>query len=426
MSGTLVFALLAAGIFLSMPVAFAILATAIVAYLVIGDIPLMVVAQNMYFNLKSYAYSSVIYFVFAGFVMCRGELSRRLLDLADALVGWLPGGLAISAVVACALFGSITGSDLATLAAIGSIVVPALVAKGWSKEFAVGLAGSSALLGMIIPPSIPVIIYALFVNVSVGGLFLAGVIPGLLVVLFFCIYVVYRSRSMPSERMRIPSLTAIGKAFARGAWALGLPFIIFGGIYSGAFTVTEAAAVAAVYAVIVEKYVYRELSWRELSDVAVKSAIVSATILLLVGAASVLAGYLTFEEIPQKFAGSILPHIDNKWEFLLVANIFLLFVGCMLDLVSATMLLMPILQPLYRAHGIDDIHFGMIFLLNLYAGFLTPPVGINLFAAASMFGMDLIKVARAYVPYFLILILVLALVVVFPAISLWLPTMVAR
>src|SRR5690606_24613652 len=197
MTGTAVFSLLATSIFLSMPIAFGILALTIALYVVAGDVPLVIVAQNMYFNLKSYAFSSVLYFVFAGYVMCRGQLSRRLLDVADAMFGWLPGGFAISGVVACALFGSITGSDLATLAAMGGIIVPALVQRGWSKEFAVGLAGSSALLGMIIPPSIPVIIYALFVDVSVGGLFLSGVLPGLLIVSFFSIYIAFKARGIP-------------------------------------------------------------------------------------------------------------------------------------------------------------------------------------------------------------------------------------
>jgi C4-dicarboxylate transporter DctM subunit len=426
MSGTVVFSLLVASIFLSMPIAFGILALTIGLYTYGGDIPLVIVAQNMYFNLKSYAYSSVLYFVFAGYVMCRGELSKRLLDVADAFFGWLPGGFAISAVVACALFGSITGSDLATLAAMGGIIVPALVQRGWSKDFAVGLAGSSALLGMIIPPSIPVIIYALFVNVSVGGLFLAGVLPGLLIVLFFSIYIGFKSRGVPGAQAKRPSGRAMLKSIREGAWALGLPVVIFGGIYSGVFTVTEAAAVAALYAVFVEMLVYRDLKLHELPGLFTKSAVVTATLLMLVGAASVLAGYLTMEQIPQAVAKSIFKVVEGKFEFLWVTNLFLLLVGCLLDLVSATMILMPVLQPLYKAYGIDDIHFGMIFLLNLYLGFLTPPVGINLFAAASLFGMDVMKVAKAYVPFFLILLVVLALVVIFPGLSTWLPALLLK
>lgn len=426
MTAPAIFSLLAASIFLSMPIAFGILALTIGMYLVAGDVPLVIVAQNMYFNLKSYAYSSVLYFVFAGYVMCRGELSRRLLNVADAFFGWLPGGFAISGVVACALFGSITGSDLATLAAMGGIIVPALVERGWSKEFAVGLAGSSALLGMIIPPSIPVIIYALFVNVSVGGLFLAGVLPGLLIVVFFAIYIGFKARSVPGAQGRRPSGRLMLQALREGAWALGLPVVIFGGIYSGVFTVTEAAAVAAIYAVFVEMVVYRDLKFSELPALFTKTAVVTATLLLLVGAASVLAGYLTMEQIPQAVAKKVFSVVDGQAEFMLVTNLFLLMVGCLLDLVSATMILMPILQPLYTAYGIDELHFGMIFLLNLYLGFLTPPVGINLFAAASLFGMDVMKVARAYVPFFLILLLVLVLVIIFPALSTWLPQLLLK
>lgn len=426
MTAPVIFSLLAASIFLSMPIAFGILALTIGMYLVAGDVPLVVVAQNMYFNLKSYAYSSVLYFVFAGYVMCRGELSRRLLNVADAFFGWLPGGFAISAVVACALFGSITGSDLATLAAMGGIIVPALVQRGWSKEFAVGLAGSSALLGMIIPPSIPVIIYALFVNVSVGGLFLSGVLPGLLIVFFFALYIAFKARGVPGAQGHRPSARVMLNALREGAWALGLPVVIFGGIYSGVFTVTEAAAVAAIYAVFVEMAIYRDLKFSELPALFTKTAVVTATLLLLVGAASVLAGYLTMEQIPQAVAKKVFAMVDGKTEFLIATNLFLLVVGCLLDLVSATMILMPVLQPLYKGYGIDELHFGMIFLLNLYLGFLTPPVGINLFAAASLFGMDVMKVARAYVPFFLILLLVLALVVIFPALSTWLPQLLLK
>ena len=426
MTAPVIFSLLAASIFLSMPIAFGILALTIGMYLVAGDVPLVIVAQNMYFNLKSYAYSSVLYFVFAGYVMCRGELSKRLLNVADAFFGWLPGGFAISGVVACALFGSITGSDLATLAAMGGIIVPALVERGWSKEFAVGLAGSSALLGMIIPPSIPVIIYALFVNVSVGGLFLSGVLPGVLIVIFFAIYIAFKARGVPGAGGRRPSGRVMVKALREGAWALGLPVVIFGGIYSGVFTVTEAAAIAALYAVFVEMAIYRDLKFSELPPLFTKTAAVTATLLLLVGAASVLAGYLTMEQVPQAVAKKVFSVVDGKAEFLIVTNLFLLVVGCLLDLVSATMILMPILQPLYTAYGIDELHFGMIFLLNLYLGFLTPPVGITLFAAASLFGMDVMKVARAYVPFFLILLLVLALVVIFPALSTWLPQLLLK
>lgn len=426
MTATVIFSLLVASIFLSMPIAFGMLALTIGLYFVAGDVPLVFVAQNMYFNLKSYAYSSVVYFVFAGYIMCRGELSKRLLNVADAFFGWLPGGFAISAVVACAMFGSITGSDLATLAAMGGIIVPALVQRGWSKEFAVGLAGSSALLGMIIPPSIPVIIYALFVNVSVGGLFLSGVLPGLLIVLFFSIYIAFKSRSVPGAQAKLPSGREIIKSLHEGVWALLLPVLIFGGIYSGVFTVTEAAAIAALYAVLVEMFIYRNLKLSGLPEVFTKTAIVSGTLLLLVGAASTLAAYLTLEQIPEAIAKSIFAVVETKAGFLLATNLFLLVVGCLLDLVSATMILMPILKPLYVAYGIDDLHFGMVFLLNLYLGFLTPPVGINLFAAASLFRMDVFTVAKAYIPFFFILLVVLTLVVVFPSLSTWLPHLLQK
>lgn len=426
MTGGAVFGLLGLFILLSMPLAFAILALTLISYTVLGDTPLVTVAQGMYFNLKHYAYSSVVYFVLAGYVMSRGQLAKRLLDIADAFFGWLPGGFAISGVVACGLFGSITGSDLATLAAIGTIIVPAMVERGWSKEFAVGLAGSSALLGMLIPPSIPAIVYALFVNISISGLFLATVVPGILLIVFFSAYVLYKSREIPGETLKAPSPGKILTSLRRGVWALLLPFIIFGGIYSGVFTVTESAAVAAVYAIFAEMVIYRDLKWSDIYSACIRTAITSGTILLLVGAASVLATYMTFAQLPQAVSEWAFGYVDSKWSFFLITNVFLLIIGCLTDIMSATLILTPMLKPLYQLYGIDELHFGTVFLLNLYAGFLTPPVGINIFAAASLFNMNVLRVAKAYIPFFLIIIFLLNLVVIFPEISTWLPHAVLK
>lgn len=424
MGGGALFGTLGLFILLSMPLAFGILALTLLSYLIAGDTPLVTMAQGIWFNLNHYSYSSVIYFVLAGYIMSRGQLARRLLDVADAFFGWLPGGFAISGVVACGLFGSITGSDLATLAAIGTIIVPAMVQRGWSKEFAVGLAGSSALLGLLIPPSIPVIVYAIFVNISISGLFLATVIPGILLITFFSLYVVYKSREVPSERLRRPDARKIILSLRNGFWALLLPVLIFGGIYSGVFTVTESAAVAAVYAIIAEIFIYRDMTMRDVAEACVRTAISSGTILLLVGAASVLATYMTFSQLPQAVSAWAFSFVESKASFLIITNIMLLIIGCLTDIMSATLILAPILKPLYQMYGMDDLHFGTMFLLNLYAGFLTPPVGINIFAAASLFGMPLMVVARAYVPFFLIILLLLALVVLVPPLTTWLPGLV--
>jgi len=424
MEGILTFLILFFCIFISIPISFCMIAVSVFVYLVFADIPITVVVQNMFFNVKSYAFSAVLYFVFAGTVMARGKLSRILLDIADAFVGYLPGGLAIAAVVGCGLFGAISGSDLATLAAVGGIMVPALVARGWKKQTAVGIVGSGALLGMIIPPSIPVIIYALYVNISVGGMFLAGILPGIAIIITFSIYLYFKSKKIPGEKFQKPDFLKMLRSLKSGVWGLGMPIIIFGGIYGGITTVTEAAAVAAAYALFVELVVNRELSWRDIPGLAVESAVSTAVILFLVAGASVLARYLTLEQIPQMFAEKLFQLVDSKWSFLLMTNLLLLFVGCLLDLVSATLILMPILQPLYIEHSIHELQFGMIFLLNLYSGYLTPPVGINLFAAAGLFGLTLVETARAYIPFFLMLLLVLFLVILFPWISTWIPSLV--
>jgi C4-dicarboxylate transporter DctM subunit len=424
MEGILTFVILFICIFISIPVSFCMIAVAVLVYLLFADIPITVVAQNMYYNVNSYAYSAVLYFVFAGTIMARGRLSNILLDIADAFVGYLPGGMAIAAVVGCGLFGAISGSDLATLAAIGGIMVPALVNRGWPKSTAVGIVGSGALLGMIIPPSIPVIIYALYVNVSVGSMFLAGILPGVAIILTFSIYLFFKSNSIPGEKFQKPDIKKMARSLKNGVWGLGMPIIIFGGIYGGITTVTEAAAVAAAYALFVELVINRELKWRDIPSLAVESALSTAVILFLVAGASVLARYLTLEQIPQMFAEELFKLVDSKWSFLLMTNLLLLIVGCLLDLVSATLILMPILQPLYIEHGIHELHFGMIFLLNLYSGYLTPPVGINLFAAAGIFGLSLVNTARAYIPFFIMLLLVLFLVVLVPWISTFIPNLV--
>ena len=424
MEGLIVFGSMLAFIFLSIPVSFAMIAVALLAYLFIADIPTTVIVQNMYYNLKIYALSAVFYFVFAGTVMVKGKSAKQLVEIANSLVGYLPGGLAIATVVACGLFGAISGSDLATLAAIGGIMVPALVAQGWEKNFAVGLVGSSALLGMIIPPSIPVIIYAIYVNVSVGGMFLGGVVPGLLIILTFSVYIyVYAKKKLPNEKLSKPDINRILKSLTKGKWALGMPVIIFGGIYGGICTVTESAALAAAYALIVEVVINRKVKYSEIPKMAVETATTTAVLLFLFGGAAALARYLSLEQIPQAVAEKIVLLMTDKGSFLLTTNIFLLMVGCLMDIASAIMVVMPILKPIYMQYEINDLHFGMIFLLNMYSGYLTPPIGLNLFAASGLFGISITQAARAYVPFFLLFLLVLLLVVLFPSLTLFLPSL---
>jgi C4-dicarboxylate transporter DctM subunit len=423
--GVVTFVILLILIFTSIPIAFSMIAAGILAFLFFADIPLSVVIQSIFYNLKPYAYSAVLYFVFAGTVMARGALAHKLLDIADAFVGFFPGGIAIAAVVGCGLFGTISGSDLATMTAIGGIVVPALMARGWPPYFAAGLVGASALLGMIIPPSIPGLIYGLFVGISVGAIFLAGILPGIIIIFLFSIYLYFKSKKMwPEQKIQKPNLLKMAISLKNGIWALGMPIIIFGGIYGGIFTVTEAAAAAAAYSLFVELFIHRGLKIRDIPAVAVESALMTAVVLFLLAGAAVLGRYLTLEQIPQMFAEKIFQVVNNKWSFLLITNIFLLILGCLVDIVTAIVIVMPILVPLYQKFGINEYHFGMIFLINMYIGYLTPPVGINLYAASSLFKIPLVEITKAYVPFFCLLLIALILVISFPQLSTWIPNLV--
>ena len=423
--GVLTFIILLTLIFTSIPIAFSMIAAGILAFLFFADIPLSVVIQSIFYNLKPYAYSAVLYFVFAGTVMARGALAHKLLDIADAFVGFFPGGIAIAAVVGCGLFGTISGSDLATMTAIGGIVVPALIARGWPKYFAAGLLGASALLGMIIPPSIPGLIYGLFVGISVGAIFLAGILPGIIIIILFSIHLYFKSKKMwPEQKIQKPNFLKMAISLKNGIWALGMPIIIFGGIYGGIFTVTEAAAAAAAYSLIVELFIHRGLKIKDIPAVAVESALMTAVVLFLLAGAAVLGRYLTLEQIPQMFAERIFQVVTSKWSFLIVTNIFLLILGCLVDIVTAIVIVMPILVPLYQKFGINEYHFGMIFLINMYIGYLTPPVGINLYAASSLFNVPLVEITKAYVPFFFLLLIALILVIIFPQLSTWIPNLV--
>ena len=423
--GVLTFVILLILIFTSIPIAFSMIAAGILAFLFFADIPLSVVIQSIFYNLKPYAYSAVLYFVFAGTVMARGALAHKLLDIADAFVGFFPGGIAIAAVVGCGLFGTISGSDLATMTAIGGIVVPALIARGWPQYFAAGLLGASALLGMIIPPSIPGLIYGLFVGISVGAIFLAGILPGIIIIILFSIYLYFKSKKMwPEQKIQKPNFLKMANSLKNGIWALGMPIIIFGGIYGGIFTVTEAAAAAAAYSLFVELFIHRGLKIGDIPAVAVESALMTAVVLFLLAGASVLGRYLTLEQIPQMFAEKIFQVVTSKWSFLIITNIFLLILGCLVDIVTAIVIVMPILVPLYQKFGINEYHFGMIFLINMYIGYLTPPVGINLYAASSLFNVPLVEITKAYIPFFFLLLIALILVIIFPQLSTWIPSLV--
>jgi C4-dicarboxylate transporter DctM subunit len=427
MEGFITIFIMVAMILTSIPVAFAMIATSILIYAFIAHIPIGVVVQNLFFNIQSYSYSAVPYFILAGTVMARGKLAPKMLEIAEAFVGFIPSGMAIAMVIACALFGTLTGSDLATLAAIGGIMFPALVARGWPKTFVAGILGPSALLGMLIPPTIPGLIYALVAEVSVMKVFLSGVLPGIIIVFLFSGYIYFMGKKLfPDQKFQRPDLLRIARALKNGMAALGMPFIIFGGVYGGIFTVTEAAAVAAAYAIFVELVIYRGVKLRELPGVAIETGVTTSIVLFLCSGAMVLAHFLTLEQIPQMWAEQIFGLVKDKWIFMLFINAFLLVTGCLIDVLSAIVILIPIFKQLYVKFGVDEIYFSGVFLLNMYIGYLTPPVGINIFVVSGMFGVSFADCCKAYVPYFLFMMFTLILVVLFPPLSTWLPNLFSR
>jgi len=427
MEGLFALVIMVAMILTSIPVAFAMIATSILVYVLVAHIPLGVVVQNMFFNMQSYSYSAVPYFILAGNVMAQGRLAPKMLEIAEAFVGYIPSGMPMAMVVACALFGTLTGSDLATLAAIGGIMFPALVARGWPREFVAGVLGPSALLGMLIPPTIPGLIYALLTEVSVLSVFLSGVLPGIIIIIFFCIYIYKKGKILfPDQKFQRPDFLRMARALKSGMTALGMPAIIFGGVYGGIFTVTEAAAVAAGYALFVELVIHRGIKLKNLPAIVIDTGITTAIVLFLCSGAMVLARFLTLEQIPQMWAEQIFTLVKDKWIFMLFINCFLLVTGCLVDVLSAIVILMPIFKPLYMQFGVDEIYFAGVFLLNMYIGYLTPPVGINIFVVSGMFKIPFAACCRAYVPYFVMMMITLVLVTLFPPLSTWLPSLFAR
>lgn len=359
---------------------------------------------------------AIPYFVIAGSMMTAGGIARRVVSFADALVGWLPGGLAAAAVLSCMFFAAISGSSPVTVIAIGSIMLPALVKAGYDEKFSVGLVTSAGSLGILIPPSIPMIIYAIVVSgtmaTNVADLFIAGLLPGFLIGGILVGYSVYQGIIRPDfsfSSLKPPSLKLISKRFLDGFWALLLPVIVLGGIYpifgpTGFFTPTEAAAVSAVYAFVVEKFIHRELELKKLPPLLVDSTIVMGSLLIIMNLSFALNHFLVDQQIPDAAVKWLTKLELTEVTFLLVLNVFLLLVGAFMDIISAILVIAPLVAPIAASFGIDPIHLGIIFVVNLEIGYLTPPIGLNLFVSASLFQKSIGFVIRS-VGIFILLML---------------------
>ncbi|EKF44178.1 TRAP transporter large permease [Nitratireductor indicus] len=384
-------------------------------------IPLVSAIQSMFASLDSFSLMAVPFYILAGNIMQAGGISDRLVRLTNAMVGWLRGGLGAAAVLTSMIFACISGSSSATTAAVGATTIPAMAKKGYPKPFAASLVASSGELGAIIPPSLPMIIYGLVTNVSIGALFIAGIIPGLMIggSLVALVFVWAAIRGFDHTVSVSPAEWARGvtRAFGDSILSLFMPVLILGGIYSGIFTPTEASVVAVAYGLFVSMAVYREISWREMSHVFIRSALTSAGILLIVAVAAAFGFVLTINRIPHQVGQWIASVAQDPVSFLILVNVLLLVVGMFLETLAAIVILAPILAPVAVSYGISPIHFGIVMIVNLAIGMLTPPIGVNLFIASEVAGLKIEKMIRALLVFIAVLITNLALISYLPILS---------
>lgn len=380
-----------------------------------GETP-MVIVGDIFYAADKEILLAIPLFILAGQIMTKGSISQRLIGVAKSLTAGIPGGLGIAAILSCAVFAAISGSSPVTLIAIGTLMYPALVEAGYSKKLSAGVLSTGGTLGIIIPPSIPMIIFAIMAGVSVVDLFKAGIGPGILLVILLCGYMLY---ARPKNHSGKFSLEEFITSLRKGILSILMPLIILGGIYSGFFTATESAAVAVVYALIVELLIHRELNLKKLLPVFGETAEMLGMLFLILILAVSLNKFMTFEQLPQQMVEWMASMITSKVGFLISVNILLLIVGCFMDIMSAILVLAPILTPMAIHYGIDPIHFGIIMIVNLEIGYLTPPIGINLFVASGIFKQSLVDVIKAVMPFLFVMIIGLALISAFPGISLF-------
>ncbi len=384
-------------------------------HLVWGDAELLYVVEDMWIALDKEVLLSIPLFLICGAVMGRGAIAARLIEIMTALTAPLPGGMAIATVMTCAVFAAISGSSAVTLIAVGSIAYPALLAQGYDKKFSLGALASGGTLGVIIPPSIPMILYGIATETSIIDLFTAGILPGLLLMGLLAGYSLIVNRHLPRQSFSLPQLVG---ALRSGIWSMLMPVILLGGIYSGYFSPTESAAVALAYAVLVELFIHKELRLGDLRDVAIETAIMMGTIFPVLAIALSVNLLLTAHQAPAVLAEWIGGFITSKVTFLLAVNVLLLIVGCVMDMVSAILILAPVLLALGRVYGIDPVHLGIIMTVNLEIGLLTPPVGINLIVAMTAFREKFSLITRGVLPFIALMIVGLLIVSFVPALSL--------
>lgn len=368
---------------------------------------------------------SIPLFTFAGYLLSESQAPARLVKLSSALLGWMPGGLAIVSLLACALFTAFTGASGVTIVALGALLFPALMQAGYKENFNLGLITTSGSLGLLFAPSLPLILYAVIVQqmgigapLTIDELFLAGIIPGVLMLLMLSGWSMWQNRALPTHSMEWKE---VSHALKESCWEIPLPFIVLGGIYSGYFAVSEAAAVTALYVLIVEVLIYREIPLTKLPQIMRNSMVLVGALLIILGVSLASTNYMIDAEVPTRMFDYIKAHVDSPLTFLILLNIFLLILGAMLDIFSALILIIPLLLPIALGYGIDPVHLGIIFLANMQLGYFTPPVGLNLFIASYRFKKPVMQLYKATLPFFFILLLAVLIITYVPALSLYLP-----
>lgn len=410
--------LLLALVFLGEPVFVIIGAVGLLCFFAVGiDLSAMIV--ELYRLATIPALIAIPLFTFSGYVLAESQTPKRLVNLAQALVGWMPGGLAVVSLVSCALFTAFTGASGVTIVAIGGLLYPVLVKELYPERFTLGLLTTSGSLGLLFPPSLPIILYGLIAKISIDQLFFAGLVPGVLLVVILSLYSIYRGTKAGVPKAKF-EWKHVWSAIKEAAWEIPLPFIIIGGIFGGIFTATEAAAVMAFYVVIVEVFIYKDLKFfSDMPRVMRKSMMLVGAILVVLGTALGLTNYLIDEQIPMKLFDFVHSFVSSKTVFLILLNLFLLVVN-MVEIFSAIIIVVPLIVPIAVQYGVDPIHLGIIFLLNLEIGYMTPPLGLNLFISSLRFEKPITSVYRAVLPYMGILLIALLLVTYVPELSLWL------
>ncbi|MBI1202060.1 MAG: TRAP transporter large permease subunit [Rhodopseudomonas sp.] len=421
MRAATLFLLLIALMLTGMPVSIALGLTVLTFLFALTDVPIQSVALKLFTGLESFEIMAIPFFILAGNFLTHGGVAKRMINFASAMVGHWYGGLGLGAVVACALFAAVSGSSPATVVAIGSVVLPAMVAQGFPKRFGAGVVATSGGLGILIPPSIVMVLYAVSTNSSIGMLFVAGIVPGLVLATMLAGTTWYRAWRNDYPRMPKASVRERLRAFRESIWGLLLIVIVIGGIYAGLFTPTEAAAISAVYAFVIAVFIYKDLKLTDVPRVLLSSANLSAMLLYIITNAILFSFLLTYENIPQQLALWMTSQGMGWITFLLVVNIMLLLAGNVMEPSSITLIMAPILFPVAKQLGIDPIHFGILMVVNMEVGLCHPPVGLNLYVASGIAKMGITELTIAVWPWLLTMLVFLGIVTYWPGLSLWLP-----